>query len=257
MNQQPQRLDIDFTITWEAGWHVGSGQGTATVDRLLRRRSCGPRGESVPFVPGSQIKGVLRHQCERLADLLGSPVVSPHVVQRDPDPVLLEHFCPLDRSEPLIDRLFGTRFQGECLFVEDAIPVSESPQPLGLHSRTAIDRVSGTARDRTLFVTQVAQADGLELRGRLQARHPAGTLTQDGDGFPYEYALLIAGLLSVDALGGDRSTGHGKCRVAVVGDVVRWNAQQSVSLKDALQSFDDLGDEWLNFLKDFRGSGKA
>jgi CRISPR/Cas system CSM-associated protein Csm3 (group 7 of RAMP superfamily) len=188
MNQHPQRLDVAFTITWEAGWHVGSGQGTARVDRLLRRRACGPRGERAPFVPGSQIKGVLRHQCERLAALLGGNVVSPHVVGREPETAMLDGFRPLARSVLLIDRLFGSRFQGDCLFVEDAVPQKEGRHSAPrLHSRTSIDRVSGTARDRTLFVTEVAPAGSPELHGRVQARHPIGALSQDGDGFPFEY----------------------------------------------------------------------
>lgn len=254
MNRHPQRLDVEFTITWEAGWHVGSGQGSARVDRLLRRRACGPRGVRVPFVPGSQIKGVLRHQCERLLALLGGNVVSPHVVGREPDSALLDAFRPLAQSALVIDRLFGSRFQGDCLFVKDAVPNEEDRQStLRLHSRTSIDRVSGTARDRTLFVTEVAQAGGPELHSHVRARHPVGALTQDGDGFPFEYSLLLTGLLSLDALGGDKGTGLGKCRITIVGGAVRWNEKSNFSLEEALKSFGDLRDDWYAFLKDFRG----
>src|SRR6516225_3515116 len=118
MNHHPQRLDVAFTITWEAGWHVGSGQGTATVDRLLRRRACGPGGQRAPFVPGSQIKGVLRHQCERLTALLGGEIVSPHVIPKadlemdqEMEPMMVRSFGGLATSPLVIDRLFGTRFQ--------------------------------------------------------------------------------------------------------------------------------------------------
>jgi len=254
MNHHPQRLDVALTITWEAGWHVGSGQGTARVDRLLRRRACGPRGERAPFLPGSQIKGVVRHQCERLAALLGGNVVSPHVVSREVDSGMLDEFRPLARSKLLIDRLFGSRFQGDCLFVEDAVPKEEGWRPAPrLHSRTSIDRVSGTARDRTLFVTEVAPAGGPELHSCVRARHPVGALTQDGDGFPFEYSLLLAGLLSLDMLGGDKSAGLGKCRITITGDTVRWNDKKNFPVEEALRSFADLREDWYAFLKDFRG----
>ncbi len=255
MNHHRQRLDVIFTIVWEAGWHVGSGQGTAAVDRLLRRRSCGPRGERALFVPGSQIKGVLRHHCERLAAVLGGNVVSPHIVGREPDGALLENFRPLAESGLLIDRLFGSRFQGDCLFVEDAVPAASGQQTTLLQSRTSIDRVSGTARDRALFVTEVAQPGGTELHSRLQARHPIGAITQDGDSFPFEYALLLAGLLSLEVLGGDKSTGLGKCRVKIAGETVRWNDRLDYSVTDALKGFEEA--EWFEMLQLIRAEGKA
>jgi CRISPR/Cas system CSM-associated protein Csm3 (group 7 of RAMP superfamily) len=252
-----QRLDIAFTITWEAGWHVGSGQGTVAVDRLVRRRACGPRGKRVPFVPGSQIKGVLRHNCERIAALLGAEVVSPHVVDGPADD-LLQNFRPLSQSNLLIDRLFGSRYQGDCLFVEDAIPATPVEQPLQIHSRTSIDRVSGTARENTLFVSEVAPARGPNLTSRVQARHPVGALTQfDDDTFPYEYSLLLAGLLTLEMLGGDKSAGLGKCRVTIQGDnggSVRWN-DRNYPLAEALNSFTDFNEhdyEWLEWLTDNR-----
>lgn len=258
MNRQAQRLDVAFTIEWEASWHVGSGQGNVRADRLLRRRSAGGYSRRVPYVPGSQIKGVLRHQCERLAKLLGADVVSPHVTDRDSERQLLEAFRPLPRSQWLIDRLFGSRYQGECLFVEDALPRSaDALIPVRLHSRTSIDRVTGTARDRTLFVTEVVESTSPALHSWLSARHPPGVLTQDGDGFPFEYSLLLAGLLSLDALGGDKSLGLGRCRIVVEGDAVRWNGRQMVPLAEALRSFSDLDEDWYAFLVDFRREGQS
>ncbi len=146
MNRTPQRLDVRFLIHWESHWHVGSGEGTAGVDRMQRRRAWAPAKAQVPYVPGSQIKGVLRHQCERLAAMLGAKVVSPHAVGRDTSIALVHAFCPLAQSELLIDRLFGSRFQGECLFVEDALPTGEPWPASWFHGRTSIDRATGTAR---------------------------------------------------------------------------------------------------------------
>jgi CRISPR/Cas system CSM-associated protein Csm3 (group 7 of RAMP superfamily) len=125
------------------------------------------------------------------------------------------------------------------------------------HSRTAIDRLTGTAREQTLFVTEVVQGRATQLHSRLQARHPVGALTQDGDGFPFEYSLLLAGLLSLDRLGGDKSAGFGRCRIEIENNAVRWNDQSSFPLEQALKSFEDLGEDWFAFLKDFREEGQA
>jgi len=256
MNRQPQRLDVTFTILWESDWHVGSGRGTVQVDRLLRKRAWGARGERVPFVPGSQIKGVLRHQCEQLAALLGGRVVSPHVIGSEADPALLEQFRPLAQSQLWIDRLFGSRFQGECLFVEDALPApGDRLGTTRTHSRTSIDRLTGTAREQTLFVTEVVEGRATKLHSRLQARHPAGALTQDNDGFPFEYSLLLAGLLSLDRLGGDKSAGFGRCRIEIENNAVRWNDRPDYPVAEALKSFEE--DEWFAMVQLLREEAQA
>jgi CRISPR/Cas system CSM-associated protein Csm3 (group 7 of RAMP superfamily) len=219
------------------------------VDRLVLQRSNGRK--RVPFVPGSQIKGVLRHRCERLAALLGGEVISPHVVSRpgqggSTTEGVLQHFGPLARSDLLIDRLFGSRYQGECLFVEDALPAAESPGRIWPHSRTSIDRLTGTARAKRLFVSEVVEQP--VLTGRLRARHPAKVLTQLENEFPYEYALLLTGLLDLDSLGGGRSSGLGQCRISI--STLHWNDQRGYPLTEALDSFKDA--KWLDWVVSVR-----
>jgi CRISPR/Cas system CSM-associated protein Csm3 (group 7 of RAMP superfamily) len=253
-NDTPQRLNVVFRILWQGDWHAGSGEGSAGIDRLVRRLPPDANKQRLPFLPGSQLKGVLRHQCERLAALLGCDVVPPHQVGSDAPRELLRHFGPLARSGLLVDRLFGTRYQGECLFVEDALPESGDPWPARAHGRTSIDRLSRTARDRTLFVSEVVTGAGRALRGSLHARHPAGVLSQLDGEFPLEYALLLAGLRTVDRLGGDRSAGLGACRVEIPGDVVTWNGS-AIPLTSGLASFAEQ--DWKVLLELAREGGQA
>ena len=242
----PQRLDIGYRIVWNGRWHVGSGYGSAAVDRLQQR--CGG-GAGTPFVPGSQVKGVLRHQCERLALALGLEAVDPHAGVGEGDRRLVEHFRPLARSELLIDRLFGSRYQGECVFVTNAMPggggegTAATPT---VTARTAIDRVTGTVMERHLFTTELVEAK-VDLRGDIRARHPGGVLTQEDEGFPYEYALLVAGLLSLETLGGDKSTGSGKCEVRI--ESLCWNGGNMLP-ESALQSFEER--EWAVMIEMLR-----
>ena len=255
---KPQRLDLRYCIAWKGRWHVGSGYQAAVADRLLRRL---PNGS--PFVPGAQIKGVLRHQCERLALTLGLEAVDPHASSKEHGQHLVKHFTPLAKSKLMVDRLFGNRYQGECMFVTNAVPTSseaKSTAPVQtrpsacpnasksksrkstapVQTRTAIDRITRTVMERHLFTTELTEGD-IELQGTIRARHPAGVLTQYEDGFPYEYSLLIAGLLSLDALGGDKSVGLGRCEINLKEKALRWN-DESITKKDALQSFDEP--EW-------------
>ena len=242
----PQRLDISYRIAWNGRWHVGSGYGSAAVDRLQQR--CG-RGAGTPFVPGSQVKGVLRHQCERLALAFGLEAVDPHAGTEDGDRSLVEHFRPLAKSKLLIDRLFGSRYQGECVFVTNAVPgkggEGNAAKP-AVAARTAIDRVTGTVMEQHLFTTELVEAD-VDLQGAIRARHPGGVLTQEDEGLPYEYALLVAGLLSMETLGGDKSTGLGRCEVRI--ESLRWNGE-NMSPEAALTSFEER--EWADMIEMLR-----
>ena len=242
---KPQRLDIGYRIAWNGRWHVGSGYGSAAVDRLQQRLG----GAGAPFVPGSQVKGVLRHQCERLALALGLEAVDPHAGAGEGDRSLVEHFQPLAKSTLLIDRLFGSRYQGECVFVTNAVPgkggEGNAAKP-AVAARTAIDRVTGTVMERHLFTTELIEAD-VELQGAIRARHPGGVLTQEDEGLPYEYALLVAGLLSLDTLGGDKSTGLGRCEVRI--ESLRWNGE-NMSPEAALTSFEER--EWADMIEMLR-----
>lgn len=242
---QPQRLDITFHIRWESAWHVGSGLGTETVDRLIRRRAVPGQPRGVPFVPGSQIKGVLRHQCQRLLATFDAPVESPHVLGPGPRRAVLDNFRPLAESKLFIDRLFGSRFEGDCLYVEDALPL-ENPGTIETRSQTAIDRVTGGARDQTLYTSEVVNGTDSVFHGRLKARHAPGVLTQDDGGFPMEYALLVAGLLDIEFFGGNKSAGLGRCQIEIPGNVIRWNDDRTFSVAQALHCFHD--EEWWDLV---------
>ena len=248
-----QRLNIAYQIHWETSWHVGSGYRTVAVDRLARQRklasdSC-QDATLRPFVPGAQVKGVLRHQSEKLAASLGADVVDPHdrgQGQREP---LITNFQPLADSELMIDRLYGSRYQGECLFCSDATPVNEAPaNELAARTRTGMDRATGTVKHQRLFTTQAASVESGVLAGRIRARHRPGVLTLNDDGIPYEYALLLAGLLSIDRLGGDKSAGRGGCRIELTKLV--WNGEEKEP-ETFLQCFLEEDDwaEWVEMIR--------
>lgn len=241
----PQRLDMRYRIEWRGRWHVGSGYQSAGTDRLQRRLQ-GPHG--APFVPGSQLKGVLRHQCERLALALELDALDPHAHNNEEHKHrLVKHFTPLAKSELVVDRLFGTRYQGECLFVTNALPcASKVENATSVQARTAIDRLTGTVKEQHLFTTELTEKH-VYLHGTIRARHPADVLTQEDEGFPYEYTLLVAALLSLDTLGGDKSVGLGQCRMQLVDDTMCWNGS-TIGADDALESLRSEAEDWSEML---------
>jgi hypothetical protein len=69
-------------------------------------------------------------------------------------------------------------------------------------------------------------------------------------GFPLEYALLLGGLRTLDSLGGNRTSGLGRCRIEIPEDVVTWNGSP-VLLGTALSSFEE--EDWKVMLELARG----
>lgn len=250
MSGEPYRLDLRFRIEWEGNWHVGSGFGSAQADRLIRRQG-GRNG--LPFVPGSQIKGVLRHQAERLAASFGCRVAMPHATDPDQQVHLIEAFRPLHRSGWIVDRLFGSRYQGECLFVDDAVadPALIGPRQgpaAQLRTRATLDRATGTVREQRLFTTELADPSVSALRGTVRARHPADQV-RVYDLFPLEYALLVVAMNSITALGGDKSIGEGYCRL-IIEEPLTWMVGPQThlyQLSDALKPFES--GEWEDQLQ--------
>lgn len=114
-----------------------------------------------------------------------------------------------------------------------------------------MDRVTGTVLEGHLFTTESVEPTEGPLEGRIRARHPAEVLTQDGDGFPFEYALLLAALLSVDSLGGNKSAGLGRCHINIADNSLQWNGQP-LEISGALASFRDLVAEWAEWVQTVR-----
>ncbi len=193
----------------------------------------------------------LRHQCERFACALGLEATNPHVGIKEDNKKLVTHFKPLVESSLVVDRLFGSRYQGECLFVTNAEPVSsEEKQLLPFNLGQPWIALQGQSWNSTcsqLNSRRVVRT----FKGSIRARHPAGVLTQEGNGFPYEYALLLAALLSLDTLGGDKSVGLGRCEIRLKEETLCWNSQ-CISSDEAFQSFKDEPEEWGSLLEMLR-----
>jgi hypothetical protein len=226
-------LIVTYSISLSGRWHAGSGLGRGTADRAVLRDIAG-----APYVPGSHIKGLLRDRCERLATSLGFPVDDPHIE----DPTSAQRFGPLAGSNRVVDRLFGTRYQGDVLFVDDAcVPEGAWPDRMNV-TRVSMSRAFGRAAHQRLFESEYALEGALD--GCLQCAHPpeqVTTLNVAGQArWPMEWGLLVAALQTLDALGGDRSTGAGQCEVSIGAMRARRNVGPWKEV-----SFEDLIEPWV------------
>lgn len=212
----PERRDLirlTYTLSFEAAFHCGSGLPRLLLDRAVRRDA-----EGYLFVPGSTIKGVLRDRCEQLARLFGLAARSPH-----DERAALEEY----RAPDLLSRLFGSRLYPGGLCFDDAVMGRDDKrffagpkfdkqfQSLQTSDRTqvSLSRQTGTAKPGLLFSSETGVKD-LHFEGEIVGHVEDLPLDdKDPESPTYGEILLLAGLLSLDRLSGNKSTGQGRCRI--------------------------------------------
>lgn len=194
------RIHIDLELNFSSLWHAGSGEGSLETDRLIRRNSA-----NRPFIPASSLKGIIRQSCEKLSRTCGFDEPSdPH----QSDLMEQQSFVPFSQMASPVDRLFGTKYEPGGLFFRDAHLKNDQddmPEKI-VRNRTALYRVLKTARDKQLFSTEYAPPDIFYTE--IDGWHN-DLASLDDDYPPYAYCLLIAGILMVERIGGDKSTGAG------------------------------------------------
>lgn len=195
----PHKINLELEIRFSSRWHAGSGKGSFTADRLVSRDA-----QNRPYIPASTFKGVVRQSCEKLSRTLKFPdPVDPHAS----DLTRSEVFASFSQIKSPVDRLFGTKFQPGGLFFRDARP--GGPAHGGcttVRNRVARHRILNTAKDKQLFNTEYSLPGAFHTR--IDGWHNE-LAALDPDYPPYAYCLLIAGILAVEKIGGDKSTGAG------------------------------------------------
>jgi CRISPR/Cas system CSM-associated protein Csm3 (group 7 of RAMP superfamily) len=205
------KIKIGMQIRFASKWHSGSGESGLLIDRLIRRDARG-----WPFIPGSTLKGVVRESCEKLSRTLQFPEpADPHQT----DLTIQDTFHCLDELESPVDRIFGNRCQSGNLFFRDARLDKPPHRFVRDQSRNSIYRMLGTARERHLFSSE--NAAPMTFSAHIEGYH-RDLICIEGDP-PYAYCLLVAGILSLERLGADKSTGSGKVRIRI--DTLEYNGR--------------------------------
>lgn len=231
-------VDIRLAITLLTPACVGAaGSGGGIADKTLLRD-----GWNRPIIPGSQLKGRVRHACERLSDALGQhvcgapygPAMCPYtegITRQSREPLDLVR-GPGPRPQCVVCAIFGSALYPSPLVFSDLIftaptipiqstastrrahlaPVPEKPVPGAERVRPgiAIDRRRRTVQEEVLYLTETTDA-GEVFRGSIRGLWRA---TPEAEARSL-VALLVGGIQQTTRWGGGSSRGLGWANVQI------------------------------------------
>lgn len=230
MATKTDRVRIEYDLTFESLWHCGTGIREVLIDRTVMRDH-----EQYLYVPGSTFKGVLREHCEHLARFFapdGQSIASPH----DAEAALLT----IGNNRPdMVTRIFGSQTSPGQLFFDDARQDKDSlaqydsrqgnhtdkgkykGMQVMLYTQARMNRPTRTAVPGALYTSEFGSNE-IVFKGIIQGWLTCNAIPADArlvfeqaeqKGFTptYSFLLLLAGLRLIERLGGNKSTGKGKC----------------------------------------------
>jgi CRISPR/Cas system CSM-associated protein Csm3 (group 7 of RAMP superfamily) len=166
----------------------------------------------------------VRERCEQLADLFDLRATLPHI----------DDWAEADVSSPdIVARIFGTRFVPGKLYFDDAQLLEEQRAwfelPRGMpathrakyrawqteqRTQVSLSRVTNTAQPGRLYTSEYGRAD-LVFTGAIGGLVRGTELFENEAWGTYPLLLLVAGLLSLERMGGSKSSGAGEVTVAI------------------------------------------
>jgi CRISPR/Cas system CSM-associated protein Csm3 (group 7 of RAMP superfamily) len=166
---------------------IGSGGSSGSLaDKPIVRNA-----SNRLIIPGSHLKGRLRHECEKLARGLGL------TVSESPNPGQM-----METQGCVISEIFGNPVSASRLVVDDLLCESsaqELPSEV-IRPGVTVNRRRGTVEDEKLYFLEISPPNqGLIFSGSIHLIHPPD----------YAVPLIIAGLHHINALGGSKSAGLG------------------------------------------------
>ncbi|MEH1794046.1 MULTISPECIES: RAMP superfamily CRISPR-associated protein [unclassified Nostoc] len=207
---QSQVTTIPLTAIIDSALCVGAGGSDGSLtDKPIVRNAKGQL-----LIPASQLKGRLRHECEKLARGLGWEIFeSPKAETLCPTEEQLRervnsqslNFYQIDGYKGyhcLISQIFGNPILPSRIIVDDLIcQIQKEDLPEVIRPGVTINRRRHTAEEKKLYFLETSPPNNqLEFIGNIHllADCPA-----------YAKALILAGLRHIHALGGSKSAGLG------------------------------------------------
>jgi len=206
-------IELHLTVQFTSRWHAGSGEAGFAAQRLIRRDA-----RNRPFIPGSTLKGIIRENCEKLSRVLGFPEpADPH----QPDLTQMGRFVPLTPVLSPVETLFGNNYEeGGLIFRDARLPEAPILENFS-YTRSQRHRLLRTVKQKHLFSTEYIRP--LTFQTTITGWHREMAAFSDAD-IPFAYCLLVAAILQVERLGGDKSSGGGRVRLTL-DDPFRYNFQ--------------------------------
>nr|RNJ64960.1 MAG: CRISPR-associated protein Csm3 [Leptolyngbya sp. IPPAS B-1204] len=212
LNQQQPLDSMTLVAVIDTALCIGAGGSSGSLaDKPIIRNA-----EGKLVIPASQLKGRLRHECEKLTRALGwdtceSPTAAtmcpqraglPGNFQRNEYDIGDRHPDGSARHHCLICQIFGNPSLPSSILFDDLI-CTENPQhlPAVLRPGVTINRRRHTAEEKKLYFLETSPANA-NLRF-------VGSITLQPNAPAFAKALLLAGLHHIHALGGSKSAGLG------------------------------------------------
>jgi CRISPR/Cas system CSM-associated protein Csm3 (group 7 of RAMP superfamily) len=203
-----------YTITAiiDSALCVGAGGSSGSLaDKSVVRNS-----ERNLLIPGSQIKGRVRHECEKLLRGLGwkiseSPNAGKMVIRRDNAAAKFnrdEYTIPgyENTYHCLISQVFGDPILPSRVIFDDLVCIEE-PEDLAevLRPGVTINRRRRIAEEKKLYFLETSPVNAkLQFKGEISIQPSLTPERPD-----YATVLILVGLRQIYALGGSKSAGLG------------------------------------------------
>jgi CRISPR/Cas system CMR subunit Cmr4 (Cas7 group RAMP superfamily) len=251
------RIQIDYTLTFATLFHFGTGIRDVLIDRTVVRDSSG-----YLYVPGSTFKGVLRERCEQLARLYTSAKEKERIASPHDELAALRW---LGGARPtMITRIFGSHTFPGRLFFDDARQNSDDQAAYGdedgnykslqvqPYTQVRLDRPTRTAVQGALYTSEFGNRD-VNFYGKIQGALECTPIDQAAladfanvgnqrNAPTYSLLLLLARLRLVDRLGGNKSTGKGRCACEITQVSINGERIQAEQWKSWLAHLNTLAD---------------
>ncbi|MDY6806669.1 MAG: RAMP superfamily CRISPR-associated protein, partial [Cyanobacteriota bacterium] len=205
---------IELTAIIQTALCVGAGGSSGSLaDKAIARTATGQL-----LIPASQVKGRVRHECEKIARGLGWPVCdSPKADTMCPqragfpeeeeekfhrEDYRVEADAETDRHHCLICQIFGNTVLRSRVIFDDLI-CQEEPEnlPEVLRPGVTINRDLRVAEDQKLFLLETSPPNlNLRFTGEMIFRSNCPK---------YAELLILAALRHINAFGGSKSSGLG------------------------------------------------
>lgn len=224
----PIEMSLALSITALTPMCVGaSGSSGGLADKALQRDAW-----NRPIIPGSQLKGRVRHACERIAVSLSIPIcrapveanMCPHgptAITRTPRESLHRLRARGSKTQCVICALFGSAtYPSNLVFGDLAATPADAhfppSRPYSVEERlrpgVGIDRRRQSALENILYLTETTE-QGIVFEGAIRGRW----LTTPLGEIEALAGLLIAGISMTNRWGGGTSRGLGWAEVELGG----------------------------------------
>lgn len=211
-NNNRQVKPYTITAIIDSALCVGAGGSSGSLaDKTIVRNS-----ENNLLIPGSQIKGRVRHECEKILRSLNweiseSPNAGRMVIRRDnaPDKFQKEEYKIPGYDNTyhcLISQIFGDPVLPSRVIFDDLI-YTEDPEnlPEVIRPGVTINRRRRTGEENKLYFLETSPANAkLKFQGKIHIQPSWKPEIPD-----YAKVLILIGLKQIYALGGSKSAGLG------------------------------------------------